>query len=142
MLPQITPLPKAAVYKKYIPGIGWQIFVTNGDDEIASARGSDGVCPAPGDTSYRKGLHAGDYCIQLTISDGGPNDTDGIANGVIRDPGGADVDSQAVDGAGSSGGSGDSGGGGCTINTRAKMDPVWLFLMLAAIAGFIRRRLS
>ena len=103
VLPQITPLPKAAAYNKYIPGIGWQKFVTNGGDEIASARGSDGVCPAPGDTSYRKGLHAGDYCIQLTISDGGPNDTDGIPNGVIRDPGGAEIDSQALDGTGSSG---------------------------------------
>ena len=47
--------------------------------------------------------------------------------------------SQALDVAGSSG---DSGGGGCTINTSAKMDPVWLFLILAATAGFIRRRLS
>ena len=139
VLPQFSPLPGAAVYHEFIPGTGWQEFVTTDGNKIASARGSDGVCPAPGDTSYREGLHAGDYCIQLTISDGGPNDTDGIPNGMIRDPGGAEIDSQALDGAGSSG---DSGGGGCTIDTSAKMDPVWLFLILAATAGFIRRRLS
>ncbi|MGB5305192.1 MAG: choice-of-anchor U domain-containing protein, partial [Gammaproteobacteria bacterium] len=134
VLPQSIPLPKAAIYRKYIPGGGWQDFVTNGDNRIASAPGSDGVCPAPGDSSYRNGLHAGDYCIQLTIVDGGGNDTDGIPNGVIRDPGGAEFDSQAS-------GADSSGGGGCTINTSAKMDPIWLFLMLVSAAGFIRQRL-
>ena len=136
VLPQFTPLSKAAVYRKYIPGVGWQNFVTNGVNKIASAPGSDGVCPAPGDPSYRNGLHAGDYCIQLTIVDGGPNDTDGIPNGVIRDPGGAEIDSQALDGADSSGG----GGGGCTINTSAKMDPVWLLILLVSSAGYVRTR--
>ncbi|MFK8017910.1 MAG: choice-of-anchor U domain-containing protein [Gammaproteobacteria bacterium] len=28
------------------------------------------------------------WCVQLTIEDGGPNDTDGEANGTIVDPGG------------------------------------------------------
>jgi hypothetical protein len=135
VLPQFTPLPKAAVYRKYIPGVGWQKFVTDGDNKIASAPGSDGVCPAPGDPSYRNGLHAGDYCIQLTIVDGGANDTDGISNGVIRDPGGAEIDLQASGESGSSG-----GGGGCTINTSAKMDPVWLLILLIASAGYVHRR--
>jgi len=120
----------------YIPGVGWQKFVTNGDNNKASAPGSDGVCPAPGDPSYRNGLHAGDYCIQLTIVDGVLNDTNSSPNGVIREPGGIEVDSQALGELGSSG-----GGGGCTINTSAKMDPVWLLMLLIASAGYVRMRL-
>jgi hypothetical protein len=139
VLPQFAPIPKAAVYRKYIPGIGWQNFVTDGVNKIASAPGSNGVCPAPGDKSYKNGLHAGNYCIQLTIVDGGPNDTDGIANGVIRDPGGAEIDSQTSTGIDSSS-SGSSPSGGCTINTSMKIDPAWLLILLISSAGYVRSR--
>ena len=37
------------------------------------------------------GLNAGAYCVKLQMNDGGPNDADGVANRVIKDPGGASV---------------------------------------------------
>src|SRR5690606_23283195 len=47
-----------------------------------------GHCPPPDSDLYRDGLNAGDWCVRLTLEDGGPNDGDGDANGVILDPGG------------------------------------------------------
>jgi len=91
VIPQRNAIPANAVYRKLIPTIGWQDFVVNDKNLIASALGSDGVCPPPGSDEYVSGLHAGDWCVQLTIEDGGPNDNDGIANGVVVDPGGVGV---------------------------------------------------
>lgn len=139
VLPQLVPLAQGAVYRKFIPGSGWHDFVTDSNNRIASATGSDGACPAPGDRTYRNDLHAGDYCVQLTIEDGGPNDTDGLRNGVIRDPGGAGS-APAAAGGGSASGGGGGGGGGCTLGgTDTAIDPTWLFMLLA-VAGHLRRR--
>ncbi len=87
MPPLTTPIPSGASFRKYIKG-KWQPFVTNNDNSYASAPGSATVCPPPSATSYQKGLTVGDYCVRLTIIDGGPNDDDGSANGVITDPSG------------------------------------------------------
>ena len=51
----------------------------------ASAPGSDGACPAVGDSAYVPGLTESRGCISLTIADRGPNDVDLSANGMIRD---------------------------------------------------------
>ena len=113
VLPQLVPLRNGAVYRKFIPGSGWRDFVTDAANRIDSAPGADGACPSPGDAAWRRGLRTGDNCIRLTIEDGGPNDTDGIANGVVRDPGGAgSAPAAAENGAGGGGG----GGGGCFVN--------------------------
>ena len=142
-LPQAARLGDSAVYRKYMADSGWQKFITDSNNKLASARGSNGVCPAPGDDAYRNGLHAGDYCIQLTLEDGGPNDQDGLRNGVIHDPSGAGSVPQAVSnstvsdiGSGSSGG----GGGGCTVNRSARMDPFWILLLLIPAICIQRRR--
>jgi len=89
VIPQLAPLPENAVYRKYFPasGRGWQDFVVNGANVLASAAGMPGECPLPGSAFYSAGLQAGHYCVQLTIEDGGPNDVDEIANYVIQDPG-------------------------------------------------------
>ena len=80
--------------------------------------------------------------VEVTVTDGDAlTDMDGVANGSIEDP-------IAVAGQQSSGGGGgdndtfDFGGGGCTIgNTQsARMDPIWLFLLLAPGLGILRRR--
>ena len=63
----------------------------DGNNAVASAPGSNGVCPPPGSVSYLVGLNQGDGCVQLTIEDGGPNDEDGVANGAIVDPGGVAI---------------------------------------------------
>jgi hypothetical protein len=91
IVPQSSAIPADAIYRKYFADVGWSGFVEDANNSIASAPGILGVCPAPGDESYRQGLTEGDFCVQLTIEDGGSNDTDGIANGVIKDPGGVAV---------------------------------------------------
>ena len=145
VLPQGVPLGDAAVYRKYTADNGWQAFIIDSNNKLASARGSNGVCPAPGDDAYINGLHAGDYCIQLTLEDGGSNDQDGLRNGVIRDPSGAgslpQSGSNDTVSDGSGGGGGGGGGGGCTINRSAKMDPFWILLLLIPAIGIQRRRM-
>jgi hypothetical protein len=68
-------------------------FVEDSKNKLSSAVGEEGVCPAPGDSAYQHndGLVEGDYCVQLLIEDGGPNDADSLKNGVIADPGGVAV---------------------------------------------------
>ena len=47
-----------------------------------------GICPAPGSSAYDlNGLNQYADCVQLTLSDGGPNDADGELNGIVRDLG-------------------------------------------------------
>lgn len=87
VLPQLAAVPANATYRKFING-GWREFVVDADNRVASAPGGFGYCPPPGDDAYRDGLNAGDYCVMLTIEDGGPNDADGVNNGAIVDPGG------------------------------------------------------
>ena len=76
-----------AEYRKFNPAIGWSSFVVDANNRIASATGEDGACPEPGSDEYRNGLNYLDNCIQLTIEDGGPNDTDNQVNGIVTDPG-------------------------------------------------------
>jgi hypothetical protein len=145
VLPQLVPLADNAIYRKYIPGSGWRDFVTNAANRIDSAPGTDGACPSPGDAAWRRGLHAGDSCIRLTIEDGGPNDADGLSNGVVRDPGGAGSAPAALDGGagGDGGAAGGGGGGGCAIgNAGAAADPLWLLMLAIPAAGCMRRRRS
>lgn len=87
VIPLATAIRNNAVYRKFNPLNGWQDFVSDDNNRIASATSVAGICPAPGSHSYREGLNAFDTCIQLTLQDGGPNDSDGEINGIIRDPG-------------------------------------------------------
>jgi len=98
-VPVVIPLaenqfiPQDAVYKKYSLAKGWFDFVVDENNTISSAMiNSDGNCPAPLSDVYLAGLQAGDNCIQLLIEDGGENDADKQANGVIKDPGVLAVD--------------------------------------------------
>lgn len=90
VVPLRHPIPTNARYRKYMSG-QWQDFVVDNYNALSSAPGSNGACPAPGDSSYVIGLNPGDGCIQLTLQDGGPNDADKQINGVIKDPGGLAV---------------------------------------------------
>ncbi len=89
VIPQRAPIPQAAKLRKF--NNQWQDFVTDSKNSIASAPGLRGVCPAPGATQWRAGLNPGHWCVQLTIQDGGPNDADNMANGVVEDPSGVAV---------------------------------------------------
>lgn len=85
----VLPLPVVL-----LPGVEWRQlgvlgawtgFVSSGSDAIASApRLADGQCPLPQDARYRPGLTSGHSCVQLTLSDGGPNDADGRVDGSVR----------------------------------------------------------
>ncbi len=87
VVPQFNAIPSGTIYRKYFSDIGWKNFIENSKNQLYSSAGNPGECPPPGDVSYTSGLTAGHYCIQLLIEDGGPNDTDLLANHVVTDPG-------------------------------------------------------
>lgn len=91
VLPQRQPIPAGAVYRKYSEENGWSNFVEDSRNQIHSAAGQRGHCPPPASEFWGLGLTEGHWCVQLTISDGGANDDDGLANGTIVDPGGVAV---------------------------------------------------
>ena len=95
VIPQIRPVPVAAVYRKFNSNTGWGFFVEDTNNSIWSAQGIPGYCPPPntteGQTQWSPGLTAGHWCVQLILEDGGPNDDDNLVNGTIVDPGGVSV---------------------------------------------------
>ena len=142
VIPQAARIGADAVYRKYHLDSGWQDFVEDASNRIASAAGSRDSCPAPGATAYQPGLQQGHYCVQLTLQDGGPNDADGRANGVIKDPGGVGLSPQAADnvtGSTSSGDGGGGGGGGCTAGARGSVDHLLPLMALLSIIGIACR---
>ncbi|MEW6997836.1 hypothetical protein AADZ86_09030 [Colwelliaceae bacterium BS250] len=96
-VPVVIPLatgkviPEEAVYRNYIETAGWFDFVVDSKNNVSTAlKDADGNCPAPLSFAYHvtiDGLNAGDDCVQLLIEDGGPNDADGQANGIVKDLG-------------------------------------------------------
>jgi len=87
VIAQFASIPADAVYRKLMPA-GWQYFEEDANNALASAPGEEGICPPPGDVAYVAGLNEGDWCVQLTIEDGGANDADGIADRAVHDPSG------------------------------------------------------
>ncbi|RYV03098.1 hypothetical protein SOPP22_05920 [Shewanella sp. OPT22] len=82
-------LPPNAIYRKWSPESGWFTFVENAGNVIMSGiKDKLGNCPSLNDISaFSAGLTTGHNCVRLTIEDGGPNDMDGEANGIVHDPG-------------------------------------------------------
>jgi len=106
-----------------------QPFGTNSQFYKVDAVGNYSLIPAANVTMI------GANTISLTLTDGGPFDLDGIANGVIVDPiafGAA----PAVLGANS----GAAGGGGCAIQTDATFDPLLPLLFTIALLFLLMRR--
>lgn len=104
VIPQRVAIPENAIYRKF-DGV-WFTFVEDANNAVMSAPGAQGACPPPQSSEYRAGLNAGDWCVQLTIEDGGPNDADGLANGAVEDPGGVgNLQSASISSSGSGGGS-------------------------------------
>jgi hypothetical protein len=89
VLPQLEAIPVEAVYTKLsLSDYNWTPFVEDERNSVYSAPGAPGYCPSPGDEAYIIGLEAGYWCVMLVIEDGGPNDSDGLVNQMIDDPGG------------------------------------------------------
>ncbi|MFZ5755618.1 MAG: tandem-95 repeat protein [Pseudomonadota bacterium] len=122
VLPLPIALPPDAAWRKYING-GWFSFAGTDTDALASAAAVDGQCPPPESGAWSPGLTAGHTCVRLTLSDGGPNDADGVINGVIRDPGGPAVPRDVSDPVAPEAEEGGGSGG------------MW-FLVFLALAGF------
>jgi hypothetical protein len=92
VLPLSTPVPANASFRKFIDAnIGWQEFVVNATNNLATASAVAGACPEPGSDLFVDGLTEGHTCIELFIEDGGPNDSDGAADGTVTDPSGMAV---------------------------------------------------
>jgi hypothetical protein len=96
----VVPLSQAiveySVYRKFTTENSWQDFVIDANNAIASSVAVNGVCPPPQSELYQEGLIIDNVCLRLFIEDGGANDSDGIANGVIDDPGGIAVVANAA----------------------------------------------
>jgi len=87
VIPTSFPVGPRDEIKKYIDStLGWQLFTEDANNSVASVAATSGTCPEPGSDLYVLGLNEGSNCVQLKIEDGGPNDADGQANGMLVDP--------------------------------------------------------
>ena len=117
LMPLLGEVPGGARLSKYggddSGEFGWNPFTSSEDavmpgifERLWSAAKVAGVCPAIGASrgddetnAWRPAegsLSSGDACVLLQLQDGGPNDADGLVNGIIYDP-------NAVTGGGSGG---------------------------------------
>ena len=83
----VFPLPEAINetplnFRVLLPSTGWQSF-DESDGGIASAKRNGHTCPAPNSPNYQAGLNIGAECLLFKVKDGGPNDSDELANGSI-----------------------------------------------------------
>ncbi len=87
IIPLPTALPVNSEYRKVQEDGSLVGFDTNNGNTIKSAiSDAQGDCPAADSIDWQNGLILGNECVKLTIVDGGVNDADGGANGVIVDP--------------------------------------------------------
>jgi hypothetical protein len=132
VLPQQLAIPAGATYRKLVAN-NWQEFVIDDNNAIATAPGTPGFCPPPGDVLYQAGLTEGHYCVQLTIEDGGVNDGDGAANNRISDPSGVAITAAVPKPPGSDNSNGIFGLGGLSV--------WWVGLLsLLGLRGLIDRK--
>ncbi len=140
-LPLAAPAPATPAYSQYHAARGWQIFDDRSGDRALSLPGVDGFCPSPGAKAWEAAgeLSEGHRCVRLSLRDGGPNDVDGAANGVVAHLGGVaqSILLSGID-AGSSGGSG--AGGGCALVGDARAADAALALLLLLCLLSRRRR--
>jgi uncharacterized repeat protein (TIGR02543 family)/uncharacterized repeat protein (TIGR01451 family) len=88
-LPRNLAVPADAMWRKFDAVNGWTTFVVDSANTIHSAASIGGRCPSPVSPRWEAnpGLVAGLDCVRLVIQDGGPNDADRQANGVIAKTG-------------------------------------------------------
>jgi hypothetical protein len=131
VLPLSSNLRNHVIYRKFHPTLGWHDFVTDSRNHISSASSTLGICPSPGSNEYSTGLNVFDDCVQLIIEDGGPNDTDGEVNGIVRDPGVITVSSTPTS---ANGDCGDNGFNNCTEQRGGigLMNFAWLLILTGA----------
>jgi len=143
VIPLSAAVPEGGVLRKFTEANGWNDFVVDDNNAVASALGEDGACPDLGSELYAAGLTAGDTCMQLTLQDGGPNDADGEVNGSYKDPSGIAEATpvQVVEINADGYKSRKKVGGGCSV-VEGSSDAGLLVLMLLGLAGLLRRRFT
>ena len=135
VIPLQSALPAGATYREYSASNSiWSNFTSMNADAISSAPAQNGVCPGPDSSSWTVGLSATAQCLRLTMTDGGPNDADGTANGVITNFGGAATVTSSSSSSSSSDGKASKGGGG------ALGWPLLSILSILTIMVYLRRR--
>ncbi|MGF1510560.1 MAG: Ig-like domain-containing protein [Myxococcota bacterium] len=83
----VVPLPAGApdeAFARILSASQWSDFGLGPNDSLASAPPSQGLCPRPESPAYREGINPEDACIRFRISDGGPNDRDGMVDQEIE----------------------------------------------------------
>lgn len=83
VIPIQQSIPPNAEIRLY-DGNAWFSFTENSNNTISSASSDENACPEIGNNSYQSGLNAFRNCLLISISDGGPNDSDGLVNGSIN----------------------------------------------------------
>jgi len=85
-IPLSNAISEQATLRKFNSTDGWVDFdTTTGDQYYSAPFISTGLCSYV-KTDYVEGLVAGNSCLLILITDGGPNDADGQVNGMIQDP--------------------------------------------------------
>ena len=160
-MPLAAPAPASPGYVQYRAETGrWQTFADFSGDSVVSLPGEQGLCPGPGETVWSRvttptetvrsrvttpTFSEGHWCVRLNIRDGGPNDVDGVADGVLTQLVGfatVRVVSGIQAGSESGSGSGAVAGGGCTLSVLAAA-PFGADAALAALLALcllLRRR--
>jgi len=128
----INGIPQNPEFKVYVPGSAfWQRFTNATSNSLSSAPSDSNECPASNSSNYSPGLTAGHACVRFRLTDGGPNDADGVRDGVISIIGAI---GQAID-------DGDNGSGEIDLTPKKSGGGTltWLVLIMLG-AGAVKRR--
>ena len=150
VLPLTEATPFWSQYRKFDNATQtWGPFTINGRNDVKTAPLdiATGACPEPGSGAYdrpssgvlKDKLRDGDECVQLTIEDNGPNDSD-PAVGTVADPGGvAEVPATPLP-------EPETSGGGCSLSAASadasKGGAWWLLAGFLTWLGWKRRTLK
>ena len=144
VLPLISDVPDGSVVRTFLgESIGWQDFTLDAANAISSAQAVAGACPAPGSGLYVDGLALAANCLQLSIEDGGPNDSDGQIDGTLANFSGVALRTppEPVAPAPQPGRAYQSGGG-CTVATGSSQDGSLMLLIALGLLRLVRGRLK
>ncbi|MDP2229271.1 MAG: hypothetical protein Q8J78_17540, partial [Moraxellaceae bacterium] len=115
VLPLPVALPPAATWR-YLGRDGrWYTFAVRGGDALHSAPSVNGQCPTTDSPLWQAGLQTGHDCVRLTITDGGANDVDGIADGIIAETASAPAVARRLPDTGGTPTQSQSGGGSADV---------------------------
>lgn len=139
VIPQRQPIPSQPIYRLWDGAQAkWTTFVENGTNLLSSAPGEPGYCPPAGSSAYSPGLTTGHLCVQVTLEDGGANDSDKLKNAGLAFSGGIGQRSTSIVTGTSSGGGGSMGNFAallCMLSLLRLRAARWSRIVFAAFIG-------